>query len=48
MRAYIYYAHAGLLTNRIIDTDKIDPAIFDVFPNLTDLKITGLTEIKNQ
>ena len=46
MRAYIYYAHAGLLTNRIIDTDKIDPAIFDVFPNLTDLKITGLTEIK--
>lgn len=46
MRAYIYYAHAGLLTNRIIDTDKIDPAIFDVFPNLTNLKITGLTEIK--
>ena len=46
MRAYIYYAHAGLLTNRIIDTDKIDPAIFDVFPNLADLKITGLTEIK--
>ena len=46
MRAYIIYAHAGLLTNRIIDTDKIDPAMFEVFPNLTDLKITGLTEIR--
>lgn len=41
---YLRWWVSGLLDHRILETPEIDTSIFDVFPNLTDLKLYGLTE----
>lgn len=44
MRIYVHMGQAGLLDNRILSEGTIDPDIFKVFPNLTDLHIVGIPQ----
>lgn len=44
MRMYVRMGHVGLLDNRILEEGTIDPDIFKVFPNLTDLHIVGIPQ----
>ena len=44
MRMYVRMGHVGLLENRILENGTIDPDIFKVFPNLTDLHIVGILQ----
>ena len=48
MRMDVSMAHVGLQDNRILEEGAIDPDIFKIFLNLTDLHIVAFRRHKEQ